>query len=203
MSRLRRCLDSRDRTLVSAVAGDERLDHREPLVGADVDLGVPERGALLEPLDEARDGSAKRRRGHIPVDHDDRRVDRADAELLLEGEKAFLRGDAVGEGAQPGPREPKVEDRRRRCQEQRRRGDEADHRPPHHGAGDPRPETAFPACRVDRPAEEGDAERVDPIAEDAQQRRRESERRQHRDECNGDRADAEGAQHGVGDKQQA
>ena len=46
-------------------------------------------------------------------------------------------------------------------------GDEADHRPPHDRAGDPRPETALPAGRVDRPAEEGDAERVDAVAEDA------------------------------------
>ena len=200
-SSLLSCLDRRDRSLVPAVPDHERLHPRDPAVAADLDLGIAERGACTDPLDELLDRVSERGRGDVALHDHERGVDRSDAELLLERDEAHLRRGVVRQGANAGLRQPEVQDRRGGSQEHDDGRDEAHDRSAHDRLGDPRPDTPLPAGGVDDTAEEGEAERVDAIAEEPEQRRHESQGGEHRDEPDGQCADTEASKNGVGDEQ--
>ena len=85
-------------------------------------------------------------------------------ELDPEFQKKRAAADAIFQG--------KVEEAKRKREQERRRRNEARERPAQHPADERGPETAPRAGTVDRPApDHGDLQRVHPVAEQAQHRR--------------------------------
>ena len=136
---------------------------REPLVGADLDLRVSKRRALLETLGEPLDGAAERRRGRTsPSTTTITESTVPTPNSCSRARKPSFEGTPSGKELRPGPESRRSSAGAAAARSKGDRGDEADHRPPHHGASDPRPEAALATGRLDGPPEERDAKRVDP-----------------------------------------
>ena len=161
-------LDRLDRRLVAAVAADERLDDRDVAVRADRDLGILEGRIRGQRGPQALDSCLDRHGVRVAVDDDLDRVDRADAELALEGDEAVLRRIAVGD---------RPDSRRARAQLERRKGErdedaDGDHQADDRCALDARHDRAPEApLGGGAAAEERQPKRVDAVAEHGQHRR--------------------------------
>ena len=192
-------LDRLHRRLVATVAADERLDDRDVPVRADRDLGIPEGGVRRERQPRSCSTPALDRRGvRVAVDDDLDRVDRADAELALEGEEAVLRRIAVGDRPDARRAGAQVERREGEREENADGNDQADDRRALDAGHDRAPEAAL---RGGAAAEERQPKRVDAVAEDRQHRGQERRRRRDRGDPDEHGSGGEAAHDRVGNEQ--
>ena len=186
-------LDRLHRPLVAAVTGDERLHHGQTRVRRGLELRVPERPVARELCAEPLDPLPHRRRAHVPLDDDLGRVDGTDAELALERVEAVLRRVAVRDRADARRPRSQLERRQREQDEERGRDEQVDERPPLHAHDDGAPEPALAGSSPD----EGQAQRVDAVAEQRQNGRQQGRRGDHCGEADQDRPRREAAQNRV------